>query len=128
MRKILLYHVPVVAYGAVILLVSSIPDLRTPEIRLVALDKVAHFAEYALFAFLTFRSCTNLSQRVSIGSAFWLSLLFLAIFAVLDEYVVQQHTMGRDASAMDFMVDLLGAVLILMLLRSRANRPAATKK
>jgi VanZ family protein len=124
MQKFLFYHLPVILYSAAVLGVSSLPNLQTPGLKFLAADKLAHFLEYALFAVLTYRSFSNLSARINSRQAFWLSLLFLALFAVLDEYV-QKFTPGRDPDIMDYLTDLLGGTFVLILLRLRRKRKAA---
>jgi hypothetical protein len=79
------YHLPAILYAAAILAVSCIPNLKSPEIRFLANDKVAHFLEYAVFAFLAFRSLAHLSNRSRTGTVAPLTLLLLAGFAVVDE-------------------------------------------
>ena len=54
-RTLLVYHLPVLLYAGGIIAVSSIRNLPSPQIEGLAMDKVAHFVEYALFAFLAFR-------------------------------------------------------------------------
>lgn len=115
-RKILYYHLPVILYGAAVLAVSSIPYLRTPEVRFLVFDKLAHFVEYALFAFLAFRSVVNLGLKARIEVLILLVLLFTATFALVDEFAVQRYTPGRIPSIGDYLTDLSGAVLVLVLL------------
>ena len=125
MRKFVLFHLPVILYGAAVLVVSSIPNLHTPKIRILAADKLLHFLEYALFAFLIFRSFSNLTRRTPTRLAFWLGLLFLAAFAVLDEYV-QSLTPGRSSEVLDYLTDLFGGAVILVLLWLRQRSRAAS--
>lgn len=87
------------------------------------MDKVAHFVEYALFAFLAFRSVSHLNSSIKGGPAALLSLGFLIVFAALDEYY-QQFVPGREADAVDIMSDIAGALLVLAILwfRGRSRR------
>jgi VanZ family protein len=127
MRNFLYYHLPVIVYGAAILGVSSIPHLKSPELRILAADKVAHFIEYALFAFLAYRSFWHLCQKTRHNLTFYLSFAFLAIFALLDEYL-QTWTPGRYPETMDYLFDLLGGTLILLYLHWRQGRTAISQK
>ncbi len=97
------YHLPVILYGATVLALSSIPNLRSPEIRFLAGDKLAHFIEYAVFALLASRSTSHLA------------LLLLAVFAVVDE-VLQGFIPGRQADFWDYLADLAGGSLVLVIL------------
>ncbi len=127
MRGIAVYHVPMIVYAAAIIAVSSIPNIKTPETDFPALDKLAHFVEYAVFAFLTFRSFSNLSARISVNLVLILSVLFLSLFAFLDEYH-QSFVPGRQQDYNDFLADCLGAFLVIVFLwlrRRRLSEPAS---
>lgn len=110
-----LYHLPALIYAGLILSLSSIPSLRTPEVRFLAFDKVAHFIEYALFAYLLFRSLYHLNARISSATAFFLSLVILILFATFDEYFVQTFS-NRNTDIYDLIFDITGGILILLFL------------
>lgn len=115
------YHLPAILYAAAILGVSCIPNLKTPEIRFLTKDKVAHFLEYAIFAFLAFRSFAYLSSPKRIGTVTLLTLLLLAGFAVVDE-LLQGFIPGRQSDILDCVADLTGGSLVaitLWLIRRR---------
>jgi VanZ family protein len=113
-KKFIYYHLPAILYAGLIVTISSLQRLPTDRLGFVGVDKVAHFIEYALFAFLTFRSFSNIGQRVSLRLALLLSLFFLVIFAAADEYY--QHLVGRSADIWDLVADVFGACLVLLLL------------
>ena len=123
-RRFLWYHFPLILYAILVIGVSSLRNLRGPHVDFIALDKLAHFVEYALFALLTWRSFSHLSSRLSANMALLLSLLFLAVFALIDEYF-QSFIPGRHADAADWATDILGAFLVLALLWIRRRRKAA---
>ncbi len=115
------YHLPVILYAGVIIALSSIPNLKTPQIQIVALDKVAHFFEYAIFAFLTFRSVTHITDSITITKSLLISALFLSLFALLDEYY--QHCIpGRHLDLWDYITDVGGALFVLAILGLRQHR------
>ena len=124
-NRFLVYHLPVVLYAGLILTLSSIGNLSTPQVEWFALDKVAHFVEYALFAFLTFRSFTHLGERIGLNTAALLALLFLVCFALLDEYC-QRFVPGRFSDFFDVLSDTFGAGLVVVYLwyrqRSRSTQ------
>ncbi len=123
-RHFAVYHLPMIAYGIVVLGISSIPYLKTPKVRIIAFDKLVHFLEYAIFAALTFRSFARLSISVSADRAFLLSALFIVVFAFLDE-MHQYLIPGRASDPLDFATDLVGAFLVLVylwLVRKRRRR------
>ena len=121
MKTFLIYHLPLLLYAAVVLAVSSIPNLKTPQVRFLAADKLAHFLEYSLFAFLAYRSMTRISPNVGERLPLLLSLLLLAAFAILDEYL-QSFIPGRSPELWDYATDLAGGSLILAVLWYRQRR------
>jgi VanZ family protein len=124
MRTFLKYHLPAILYAVLILSVSSIPWLKVPQIRHFATDKVAHFIEYGIFAFLIFRSLAHLPLLARNNLTLPAAVLFVAAFAYLDE-IYQLHIPGRHSDMADYAADLAGALLILGLtwLRHRNRRP-----
>ena len=90
------------------------------------MDKVAHFIEYALFAFLAFRSVSHLNSSMKELTVTLLSLGFLIAFAAFDEYY-QQFVPGREPDAVDIVSDIAGALLVLAILwfRQRSKRDKA---
>ncbi len=122
----LVYHLPVILYAAAIIVLSSISHLKTPEIRFLAFDKIAHFFEYAIFAFLAVRSFLHISLKISVNRAYLLTSLFIVIFAIFDEYFVQTIS-RRNSSIYDLLADVGGAFLILAILRIIDNKKSEKK-
>ncbi len=118
------YHVPLIVYAALVLAVSSIPNLKSPDVpAFLPLDKVAHFVEYAVLAFLALRSVERLVQRRAVA---W-TYAFTAVFAVVDEYH-QKFVPGRQFDMFDLVADLAGAAAALVLiLIIRRRRSGATR-
>ena len=119
-KRFLIYHLPALLYAGLIIAASSIPDLKIPKIIDFQLDKVVHFIEYALFAFLTYRSLVNLSQRMSHNRALVFSSILIIGFAMMDE-LYQKFVPGRDSGLGDLAMDLVGAALVLILLWIRGK-------
>lgn len=118
MRRFLKYHIPAILYAALILALSSIPDFGKSPIGILKFDKVIHLIEYAVFAALIFRSFSNISSRVKSKYVLYFSLLFVALFAILDE-MYQGLVPGRHSDIYDLLFDVLGATLVIVLLRAR---------
>jgi VanZ family protein len=108
-----IYHLPFILFGLAILSVSQIPNLKGPELRVLPFDKLAHFSEYSIFAFLTFRSFSRLGDPAKLTSKALLALLFVAGFAALDEFT-QKFVAGRVSDPFDWLTDLTGAVLVVL--------------
>ncbi len=126
MRAFLTYHLPVLAYGALILAISSISNLHTPGLKLLAADKVAHFLEYSLFALLVYRSVRHLAAKRHSTLSLLVAILFLAAFAAGDEYV-QRFAPGRHSDTHDFLADVFGGTLVVLILWARHHRQATIK-
>jgi len=106
------YHVPLLAYAVLVLGVSSIPNLKSPDVpAFLPLDKVAHFVEYAVLAFLALRSVERLVRKCAVAWTF----AFAAVFAVVDEYH-QKFIPGRQFDVVDLVADLAGAAMALVLI------------
>ena len=122
-RSFFIFHFPLILYAGFVILFSSIPNLGGPKLKFLALDKIAHFVEYAIFAFLTYRSFSQLPFRKP-RTVYLLGFLFLISFAAVDEYY-QQYIPGRHSDIWDLLTDLGGASLVLILLaitRRKANK------
>ncbi len=129
MKKFLFYHLPAIAYGAAIILLSSISSLKLPELGILRADKLLHFLEYAIFAILIFRSFSELLRKYKMRYVMIFSFFFLLLFAALDEFY-QRYIPGRHSDLSDLLIDILGASLILCLLwllRHRLNQKAPEK-
>jgi len=127
-RSFLIYHLPALLYAAAIIVLSSIPQFKPPHVGFLPTDKLAHFAEYAIFAYLTFRSVSHLGRRFAGVRAVLVSALFLTVFAAGDE--LHQHFIpGRQADVYDLIGDLLGGFVVLAHLwrRSAKDRRALSQ-
>jgi VanZ family protein len=118
MRNFVVYHLPAIAYAALIIGLSSIHHLPRPYIDIFKIDKVLHFLEYAFFAFLIFRSFTHLPSVITARYAVYFSAFFISLFALFDEYY-QSHIPGRDSDLVDAAFDILGGLLIIALMSFR---------
>lgn len=76
--------------------------------------KAGHLSEYAVLALLSARACRT-SSRVFLRSHwFWLSLIFVAAYALSDEFH-QSFVPSRGASLHDSMIDTAGGLIGLVL-------------
>ena len=105
MKRFSKYHLPAILYAALILVLSSLPGLGVPQIKIVALDKVIHFIEYAIFAVLIYRSFSNLSDKLQGRIVVFFSMLFVVLFALFDE-LYQSYIPGRQSDPFDFSHEL----------------------
>jgi VanZ family protein len=99
------------AYAVLILIVSSIPDLKTPQLGFEYQDKLYHFIEYSIFSVLLFFALLNSQRDFLRKNVLLISLLIGASFGILDE-LHQKFIPGRQADVLDFTADFVGVALI----------------
>lgn len=123
MSRFAKFHLPAILYAALIIVLSSIPDLGETQLEILTYDKAIHFFEYAIFAILIFRSFTHMSDRVNDRHTVYLSVLFVVLFALLDEFY-QSFIPGRQPDPMDLLFDVVGAstIIIYLYIRQRSHR------
>lgn len=80
--------------------------------------KLAHFTEYAFLAFLAARAFRTSSQPFLHQHWFLISLVLVAVYALLDEYH-QSFEPSRTASLVDCLIDLSGGLTMLLVIRRR---------
>jgi VanZ family protein len=103
------YWLPVIAYGALVLVVGGIPTLQ-PPLGFRNADKLYHVLEYAVFGFLLARGL-RASMRVRIPLfAAMMAIGLGALLGLVDENH-QQYVPGRQSSLYDVMADTVGVIL-----------------
>jgi hypothetical protein len=83
------------------------------------LRKLSHAAEYALLALFWLRAL-RAHGRLGLRAAFWAALTVCVSCAIVDE-VHQSQVPGRHGSAGDVVLDSLGALAMLLIVRSRTR-------
>ncbi len=105
---------PAVAWAALIVALSSIPQYRLPPPPpFPHFDKLVHAAEYAVAAALLARA---LRGRAGPGAVWLLAVAGCALLGAADE-LYQLLIPGRDSSALDWLADVTGAGLGALLAR-----------
>jgi hypothetical protein len=97
--------VPPVLYAAVIFYLSG-----QPHIRLGISDKIAHAAEYFLFAWLVIPAIRDTAPVTAARYAIAVGIVTSVLYGVTDEFH-QGFVPGRDASGYDLLADAIGACL-----------------
>ena len=92
---------------------------------ILATDKLLHAIEYGLFAFLFFRSFSQLAKFRSARLVGLITFLFLVIFAAGDEYH-QRFVRGRSMDGYDVLADVAGGGLVILFLSLRRSKSANT--
>ncbi len=124
-RHFFKYHFPFLLYALLVVGVSSIPNLSPLPLKFIATDKVAHFLEYSLFAYLAYNSFIK-SFDGNLNKTLIASSLFLSVFAFSDE-LYQKFIPGRHFDLFDILFDLFGASLVLILLHFKQKRMSSSQ-
>ena len=97
--------IPAVAYGCIIIALSSIPGNSLPDVKWLSYDKLIHVGEYLIFGFLVSRALRRpISSRVQLVL---ITLLLAGIFGGLDE-LYQNLIPGRLSSYQDWVANVIG--------------------
>lgn len=112
---------PPAAWAACILVATWIPGARLPHIVLPeGGDKAIHFAFFVVLAYLVQRAVGAQGSARAVPYV----LLALATFGALDEYV-QQFIPGRSMELLDWVADVSGAVVGVVIARLTVERRTA---
>ena len=112
---------PPIAWAAGILVATWIPGAYVPRLPgPEGTDKLIHFAFFVVLAFLIQRAPR---ERGSARLTLYV-ILALAAFGALDEYV-QQFIPGRDMELFDWIADVSGAIVGVVIARLTLERRAA---
>jgi VanZ family protein len=114
--RLLLHHLPAIAYAALIYYVSSMTHANPPSLGLSWEDKIYHCGEYALFSFFTFIALKYYSAGWVKKHVFLLAALIACLFAATDEFH-QMYVPGRNATLSDMFSDWFGAIMALLAIR-----------
>ncbi|NWF39173.1 VanZ family protein [Mariprofundus sp. NF] len=115
-----LWALLLLSYCALIFYLSSQPMLPVPDLFNMQ-DKFIHAGAYALMAFLFWRAgWIYVSDYARFTPAFlaFSAVLFAALYGASDEWH-QSFVAGRDASFLDWLADLFGALLLTLTLWKR---------
>ena len=102
-----------IAWMAILFVLSAQERPPQPDLGFSWGDKVQHAVVYALLAYLTFRAAAVMPRlRRSPALLFTFTLAWSALYALSDEWH-QSFVPGRNASAFDWLADVLGAAIAL---------------
>lgn len=108
------YWLLAIGYAGLIFLGSSFPIPPLPLQKAISADKIIHFIEYAILAYLLYRACYHSTGLVQTRAPN-LSLLLSVLYAFSDEWH-QLYVPGRQTSEWDFLFDALGAVAAVLVM------------
>jgi VanZ family protein len=115
LRSTVYYWAPVILYAGIIFGLSSVSAV--PEMPKNS-DKILHFIEYFLFAFLLWRAFARERTWSLETGRFIIIALIGSLYAASDE-IHQSYVPGRYASIYDWFTDVAGilGMLTLMVIR-----------
>jgi VanZ family protein len=119
LRKIVCYWLPLIAYGLLIFLLSSLSsfDLPVDLPEVEHLDKVIHAGIYGVLGLLLYRAYRSQWPGASAWSITCASLLSAGLYGLTDE-IHQYFVPERSADPWDWVADLIGALLGVMAYRA----------
>jgi VanZ family protein len=113
------YFIPVAVWAALMMIVSSIPNLGAPPINFTYVDKVEHFIEYGILGFFLALAFIKTRPR----PVLLVALLICAAYGIFDE-LHQLFIPGRFCDPFDAAADILGSaagIYIYSLLKNRVT-------
>lgn len=121
-NRLAAYWLPVAAYAALILAVSSIPGSALARLPFSFWDKGAHVVEYGVLSLLVGRALRGTLPPSDASSNLRAAVVVVAsvvAFGAIDE--AYQSTRGRDADILDLAADAVGACLAQTIQAGRAR-------
>ena len=124
-KLFLLYWFPLILYCLLIFIQSANPTPeQIPSFRFV--DKLLHFAAYAIMGVLFYRAYQTLKFKDNLRMLMLLSALSATLYGISDE-IHQAFVPFREAEIADVIADALGAIsgvyLYQLLIASRTDKP-----
>ena len=107
-KNFLFYWLPIFVYCTLIYIQSSYPSPEEVP-QLPYIDKVLHFAAYALLSALFLRALKMLPIKDNIRLITILGITLSSLYGISDE-IHQHYVPFRDADIMDALADILGSI------------------
>ena len=123
LHKFFIYWFPIIIYCLLIFIQSSHPSIEHisdwPNI-----DKVLHFAAYALLGAFFLRALKTTRIKNNLKLVLILSVLFSSFYGISDE-IHQYFVPCRSADHMDVLADLLGSIMGVCIYQAIAGKISA---
>ena len=107
-KNFLFYWLPIFIYCLLIYIQSSYPSPEEVP-QLPYIDKVLHFAAYALLSALFLRALKTLPIKNNLKLVMILSITLSSLYGISDE-IHQHYVPYRDADVMDALADIIGSI------------------
>ncbi len=115
-------YIPAIVWAILIMAVSSIPNLSTPNFRFSFADKIAHFVEYFILGLLTTNAARGFVEKTR--TAFLISAILASAYGVLDE-LHQMLIPGRSVEVLDMASNVTGAVFGSFIIARFFRKPSS---
>lgn len=123
LKKFLFYWFPILIYCLLIFVQSSYPSTeRIPDWPYI--DKMLHFAAYALLGALFLRAFKTTKIKNNLKLVLILSVLLSSFYGVSDE-IHQYFAPYRSADLMDVLADMLGGIMGVYIYQTIAGKTSA---
>ena len=121
-RKTWIYSGIYLFWMSLLVYLSLKPDLRGPGIEIPYFDKLAHMGFYFVASFLFLISLEKTSLfRLKKNTKVFITLILHACIGALIEYIQHYYVSGRAGEIADFLANLLGVTIAIILYYSRWN-------
>lgn len=112
------------AYWVFLFCSTHLPQAQLPK-EVPQADKLVHFVAFGLLGFLFWRCAESIERNLS-ARFVWIAFLTLGMYAALDEYL--QQFVNRTTSLTDWLADLAGIALALIVLEVLRRRAASARR
>lgn len=122
--KIIRFYLPTILWGLVIFTFSNRQSIETTDFYLgdFLLKKTAHFAEYTIFAILTYRTLLNTTTLRKSPLCF--AVFAISVLYALSDEIHQTLVPSRDGTLRDVAIDSFGSgVAIIVLYKYMRSLP-----
>ena len=110
MKLRFLYQLPALVWMILTFVLSSIPDIPTPDLGIQFEDKLYHFFYYALYGLLLALALFKQDKFPRIKLNYLLFTVFFGSLYGLTDEIHQGFVPGREMDFLDFVADVLGVL------------------
>ncbi|MFH1051594.1 MAG: VanZ family protein [bacterium] len=117
----IIFSLPVFIIAIVIFLLSHTPHPEFPKIGIVWEDKIAHLIAYFIFGGTIILFILSNSKKLNFKYIAIVSIIIGSFYGLSDEFH-QYFIAGRDAEFFDWVADIAGISLSLLLIKTLKNK------
>lgn len=101
--------------GFIVDIICNIFNINNIDIISFIIRKLAHFTEYFILGLLVFNMIRSYDKKI------WCAIIICILYAISDE-VHQMFVPGRSCQFTDMMIDSLGSIVGIYLLKYKFNK------